>query len=214
MYESEGLYEGEGSAPDGAYHGGGGGYEPPIHDKGGVDPQSYSPVPEEIRRFIHFFHQHVTEQNLYDIQFIYETNFNKLTERYFEKSAWPEPEYVASLVDGDQVFLILYKELYYRHIYNKLKPTLEHRFESYFNYCDLFNYILNTDEPVPLTLPNQWLWDIIDEFIYQFQAFSQYRSKLLKKGEDEVGTLRANTKVVGYRLQPPLIFSTIENVVQ
>lgn len=24
-----------------------------------------------------------------------------------------------------------------------LQPTLEHRFESYFNYCDLFNYILS-----------------------------------------------------------------------
>ena len=30
---------------------------------------------------------------------------------------------------------------------------------------------------------------------FQFQSFSQYRSKLLKKGEDEVATLRANTKV-------------------
>ena len=30
---------------------------------------------------------------------------------------------------------------------------------------------------------------------FQFQAFSQYRSKLLKKGEDEVETLRANTKI-------------------
>ena len=30
---------------------------------------------------------------------------------------------------------------------------------------------------------------------FQFQAFSQYRSKLLKKGEYKVETLRANTKV-------------------
>ena len=29
------------------------------------------------------------------------------------------------------------------------------------------NEFLDTDEPVPLSLPNQWLWDIIDEFIYQ-----------------------------------------------
>lgn len=29
----------------------------------GVEPQTYTyNVPEEIRRFIHFFHQHVTEQ--------------------------------------------------------------------------------------------------------------------------------------------------------
>ena len=32
--------------------------------------------------------------------------------------------------------------------------------------CD---FVLSTDteEPVQLNLPNQWLWDIIDEFIYQ-----------------------------------------------
>lgn len=107
-------------------------------------------------------------------------------------------------------------------------PSLEQRFESYYNYCNLFNYILSkshfcpgavlghptpkpdssvgkkevlwytvleweimkdalapfrqanfclrpdflvistdADGPAPLELPNQWLWDIIDEFIYQ-----------------------------------------------
>lgn len=25
----------------------------------------------------------------------------------------------------------------------------------------------DADGPAPLELPNQWLWDIIDEFIYQ-----------------------------------------------
>jgi translation initiation factor 3 subunit L len=43
----------------------------------------------------------------------------------------------------DQVFLTLYRELYYRHIYSHLTPTLEQRFQSYENYCDLFNYILS-----------------------------------------------------------------------
>lgn len=43
----------------------------------------------------------------------------------------------------DQVFLTLYRELYYRHIYARLTPTLEQRFHSYENYCDLFNYILS-----------------------------------------------------------------------
>lgn len=167
-------------------------------------------VPEEIKRFIHYFHQHIVEQNLYEIQSIYENGFNKLTERYFAKSPWPEPEYINTVVDGDQVFLILYKELYYRHIYNKLKPTLEQRFESYFNYCDLFNYILNTDEPVPLTLPYQWLWDIIDEFIYQFQAFSQFRSKLLKKPEDEIATLKANTKIWNVHSVLNVLYSLVD----
>jgi hypothetical protein len=49
-------------------------------------------------------------------------------------------------------------------------PTIDQRFESYYNYCQIFNYILSADTPVDLELPNQWLWEIIDEFIYQFQA--------------------------------------------
>ena len=69
------------------------------------------------------------------------------------------------------------------------------RFDSYYNYCKLFNYILSADTPVNLELPNQWLWEIIDEFIYQFQAFSQFRSKLSKKTDEEIDILKANPKV-------------------
>jgi len=72
---------------------------------------------------------------------------------------------------------------------------LDQRFDSYYNYCSLFNYILNADGPVPLELPDQWLWDIIDEFIYQFQAFSIFRHKSNKKTEDEIELLKTNLKI-------------------
>ena len=32
---------------------------------------------------------------------------------------------------------------------------------------DYVPYFIDADGPVRLELPNQWLWDIIDEFIYQ-----------------------------------------------
>lgn len=43
---------------------------------------------------------------------------------------------------------------------------------------------------MPLELPNQWLWDLIDEFIYQFQSFCQYRARLKNKDEHEMEQLR------------------------
>ena len=58
----------------------------------------------------------------------------------------------------------------------------------------MFNYILSADTPVNLELPNQWLWEIIDEFIYQFQAFSQFRSKLSKKTDDEIDNLKSHPR--------------------
>jgi len=76
--------------------------------------------------------------------------------------------------------------MYYRHIYASIQggPSLEQRFESYRNYVKLFNAILSAERPLELELPIQWLWDIIDEFIYQFQSFCQYRAKLVKKGQN------------------------------
>lgn len=96
-----------------------------------------------------------------------------------------------------QVFIILYKELYFRHIYARIQggPTLEQRFNSFFNYCDLFNYILSAENPVPLELPDQWLWELVDEFVYQFQSFAQYRARLQKKTAEELETLNTNNKV-------------------
>lgn len=35
--------------------------------------------------------------------------------------------------------------------------------------------------PVVLELPHQWLWEIIDEFVYQFQSFALFRCSLHKK---------------------------------
>ena len=57
------------------------------------------------------------------------------------------------------MFITLYRELYYRHIYGKLQPTLDDRFNSYENYCDLFNFIVHAsedDEEDPdVELPNR-----------------------------------------------------------
>jgi translation initiation factor 3 subunit L len=53
----------------------------------------------------------------------------------------------------------------------------------------------SSSEPTELELPNQWLWDIIDEFIYQFQAFCQYRSKVNIKSAAELETLKERPDV-------------------
>ena len=44
-------------------------------------------------------------------------------------------------------------------------------------------------------LPNGWLWDMVDEFVYQFQSWQQYRGKLSTKGAEEIEALRAYDNV-------------------
>lgn len=45
------------------------------------------------------------------------------------------------------------------------------------------------NRPISLELPDIWLWELIDEFVYQFQAFSQYKLRP-KKTVEEIDLLR------------------------
>jgi hypothetical protein len=40
-----------------------------------------------------------------------------------------------------------------------------------------------------LQLPNAWLWDMVDEFVYQYQAWAQYRGRLAGKSAEELDGL-------------------------
>ncbi|KAL1529970.1 hypothetical protein AB1Y20_000897 [Prymnesium parvum] len=149
-------------------------------------------TPDVIRSFIVYFQKNVRDRNVYEVHSIYENSFNKLTDRFYKNSPWPPVDVISPLVDNDQQFLLLYKELYYRHIYSKLQPSLHQRIESWLNYCDIFNLLLSVESPqeLELELPSQWLWDMIDEFIYQFQAFCQFRSRVKSKSEEEISLLK------------------------
>ena len=46
-----------------------------------------------------------------------------------------------------------------------------------------------------LELPEQWLWDIIDEFIYQYQSFCVWRSKVKSKTDEEIVLLSDESQV-------------------
>ena len=150
---------------------------------------------------------------VYEILSMYEGSFAKITDKYFKASSWPPVEAIAPYVDYDHVFCLLYKEMYYRHMFARLTPTLEQRCASWENYSELFGVILQGN--VNMQLPNLWLWEMVDEYIYQcahlhsaekahavllahltsstasrFQSFCQFRGKLAMKTAEELEALR------------------------
>jgi len=123
------------------------------------------------------------QEKLDGIHMSYQLKFASISERFYKQSTWPHPDLVYPILEDD-VFLMLYKELYFRHVYARLGQslTLEQRMESYDNYCLLFDRIFgDEDDMQAIDLPDQWLWDMVEEFVYQFQEFCRYRSKDLKK---------------------------------
>lgn len=154
-------------------------------------------------QFVLALYKAIHEQNVVEVQRLYEERFVQLTESLFKDAPWPDENDVGPLVEGkpqSKEFMVLYKELYFRHVYAKCVPTVEQRFDSYYNYCSLFNILVSAKQPVQLELPNQWLWDIIDEFIYQFQSYSLFRMRAgqsSKTGQSDslVHKLKDNIKI-------------------
>ncbi|CAD6502150.1 BgTH12-02391 [Blumeria graminis f. sp. triticale] len=90
---------------------------------------------------------------------------------------------------------------------------IEVKFASYDNYCSLFHYILNSDGPVDLEPPSYyWAWDVIDEFIYQFNSFCSYRNRVARQGsnEEEIEILREAPNTWGCYSVLNVLYSLIQ----
>ncbi|KAG6518188.1 hypothetical protein ZIOFF_021591 [Zingiber officinale] len=165
---------------------------PPSSGQGGgaAAELSYDPnfVPDSVKTFVVHLYRHIREKNVYEIHQMYEGSFQRLSDRMFRENPWPSVEAIAPYVDNDHVFCLLYREMWFRHVYARLAPTGQQRVESWDNYCSLFGVVLHG--VVSMQLPNQWLWDMVDEFVYQFQSYCQYRAKLKNKTEEELQFLR------------------------
>lgn len=88
------------------------------------------------------------------------------------------------------------QELCFRHLHSiaAKRPgliTFAHRKEMWTNYEELFTVLNSVD--APLNLPNVWLWDMIDEFLYQFQSYRALAGQANQ--EPDIAFLKANPNV-------------------
>ena len=92
------------------------------------------------------------------------------------------------------MFFALYKELYFRHFHwrNPQDVTIYTRFDSWVAYSQVFKTLLDSSDDT--VLPVEWLYDIIDEFIFQFQAFSNYKTESERLTDQEKQLLKDNEK--------------------
>ena len=105
---------------------------------------------------------------------------------------------VHAFVRGRTASCVL-QEMYYRHMHTVWNPqrtthiTFEHRKESWENYCSLFD-ILQT-QTTTMKLPNVWLWDMIDDFLYQFGTYTLLKGHVSERSASELDFLAKNPAV-------------------
>uniref|UniRef100_A0A7S3T7U8 Eukaryotic translation initiation factor 3 subunit L n=1 Tax=Strombidinopsis acuminata TaxID=141414 RepID=A0A7S3T7U8_9SPIT len=157
-------------------------------------------IPDAVDHFLGSLLAALQTRNIPEIHRLYEDTFNKLTDRHYKSTKWPSVETVMDQVSTHPLFLILYKELYYRHMFARaISVTFEDRKGSWENYCKLLDLIisdLQEGENLTVGLPPQWIWDILDEFIYHYQTYCMFRSKAVKIQRDkEIADMKDNPEV-------------------
>jgi translation initiation factor 3 subunit L len=140
---------------------------------------------EVTSEFLGQFNSDYKNGNIENLNFMTDYAFHKLSEDIFKEKVWPKAEGLEESLKLHDNVKLLYKELCNRHIFSRLQNThtdVEVRCESWTNYLELFKVLIpeQGSDLHRLELPCKWIWEILDESIYQFQNFCIYASKLKK----------------------------------
>lgn len=144
------------------------------------DPDSCIPGP--LKDFVFDLHDCVCRSQIHSEQVtLYNGTFRELTAKYFAQGPWPSPQSIASECGNDDLFLALYKELTQRHLHSVSRPQVQDRIDGWHVYRNLFDLILKASESQENSdrafyLLPEWCFDILHEFVYQFQGFCQFRT--------------------------------------
>ncbi|KAJ9449231.1 Eukaryotic translation initiation factor 3 subunit L [Diplonema papillatum] len=154
-------------------------------------------VGERCKRFLEELNQRLAEKDAAKIHELKEVRFGEWAA---EEGGIPKPEIAAKKLGyaNDDLVMLLYRELYTRHIYSVAKKPedirIEDRADAWSNYLALFNKVLDGPEHVTFDLPNSWLYDIVDELVYQLVVYCRYRAERRgaqkKDAADEADKLR------------------------
>jgi translation initiation factor 3 subunit L len=173
------------------------GYQDVYGDGGGMrdeTPLDFDVV-GAVKDFVFDMHDSMRRsQILTELDVLYSQTFPKLSEEYYKSEPWPTAEVIGSQCGRDELFLCFYKEMRLRHINVYLNASIHDRFEAWGNYCKLFDALLDCAD-TDLVITPSWAFDIMNEFVYQFQSFCQFRTSLDTRSSEEVSMLAENQDV-------------------
>ena len=133
-----------------------------------------------------------------EMKSIYSGAFIDLSQSLYSSSPWPSSPLISSECENDSLFLTFYDELTTRHMFKNLRPTLSDKVAAWHTYAALFDKLLALDGDTKgdkfHVLP-EWAFEIMHEYVYQFQGFCQARTQLNQRTEAELKLLKDNEDV-------------------
>lgn len=92
---------------------------------------------------------------------------------------------------------ILRSEMATRHLTTKMKPQITQHIAAWNNYKKLFGFIASSSGD-DFVISTQWIYDITQEFAYQFQGFCQFRGQVASHSQETLRLLQENPDVWSY----------------
>ncbi|CAM9733349.1 unnamed protein product, partial [Hapterophycus canaliculatus] len=111
-------------------------------------------------------------------------------------TTWPEADVIANQCSNDELFLCFYRELRNRHMFANTNVQLPDYLLSWENYCRLFDALLDCRD-TNFVITEEWAFDLVHEFVYQFQSFCQMRGQR-RQDTEEPEDAWAVQNVIGY----------------
>jgi translation initiation factor 3 subunit L len=134
-------------------------------------------VPQVVTDFLFDLYDSVTTSQIQAEQVkLYGTDLPELSTKYYATTPWPSAASIARECNGDPLFLAIYRELTHRHWHSVSRPTLADRIEGWDVYKELFDEILENQQSNNFYLIPLWVFEILFEFVYQYQGYCQIKS--------------------------------------
>ncbi|EAN32530.2 RNA polymerase I-associated factor PAF67 family protein [Theileria parva strain Muguga] len=144
------------------------------------------PIEPEVVDFLVRLHDNLYRKNAEALKNLYEQELNVITDKYFKSSRWPSISDVAGFYSQSGRFhnliMALYAEIYYRHAFYLGEASYEDRVDSWNKYVRLLTYFIEecnkpegSEGLSGLTIPSSWVWDMLDEFVYQLQESCHWK---------------------------------------
>jgi len=148
-------------------------------------------LPVVIRGFMDDLGKDIAEQQIKGLDELYTKDWQKHSDKQYKTARWPDYEMAKDFLGEDPRTELVYKELFYRHLFGKnltLQP--KDRLDAWENYINLFRKLeddlkaevqTGTAPEKKLALPLSYLWDIVDEFVFQYQRFELFKKHAFQK---------------------------------
>mmetsp|Transcript_39825 Transcript_39825/g.58182 ORF Transcript_39825/g.58182 Transcript_39825/m.58182 type:complete len:586 (+) Transcript_39825:120-1877(+) len=175
-------------------------------------------LPAPVKDIVFDLHDSVRRSQVATEQSVFLATFRDLSSKYFDKTAWPSPQSVSSECGGDALFLALYKELTLRHLHSVTRPDVRARIDGWHVYRGLFDFLLaeapssesgedgkedRGQKQDPFYIVPEWAFDILHEFVYQFQGFCQFRTSTYANALKHASSAAASGEGGSGGKQPP-----------